>query len=228
MTATRPTGLLLDFGSVISISLFERISDVERALGLPAGAIGWRGPLVPAADPLWAAMQRDELSERDYWAQRAAEIGALTGAAARWTMPDLLARLRHDDPDVAVRPQALATIRAARTAGLKVGILSNELELFYGAAFMRRLSVLREIDCLVDATHTGILKPDPRAYRQAADAMVLEPGRILFVDDQFRNIAGAHRFGMQTQFFDLRDPAGMYAAIAARLRIDVPGVVDDL
>ena len=43
--------------------------------------------------------------------------------------------------------------------------------------------------------------------------------RVLFVDDQFRNIAGAQRAGLQTQFFDLRDVDGTLAAIAARLRI---------
>jgi putative hydrolase of the HAD superfamily len=46
--------------------------------------------------------------------------------------------------------------------------------------------------------------------------------RILFVDDQFRNVAGAQRAGLQVQFFDLRHPSGMFAAIAARLRIATP------
>jgi len=39
------------------------------------------------------------------------------------------------------------------------------------------------------------------------------------VDDQFRNIAGAIRAGLQAQFFDLRDVAGNIAAIEARLKL---------
>jgi putative hydrolase of the HAD superfamily len=42
---------------------------------------------------------------------------------------------------------------------------------------------------------------------------------MLFVDDQFRNIAGAVRAGLQAQYFDLRDVPGNVAAIAARLKL---------
>ena len=56
--------LILDFGGVISRTLFETHDETERALGLPAGTLTWRGPCDPPADPLWQAMQRGELSER--------------------------------------------------------------------------------------------------------------------------------------------------------------------
>jgi len=46
------------------------------------------------------------------------------------------------------------------------------------------------VDALVDATHTGILKPDPRAYRLALEALDISAERILFVDDQLRNVEG--------------------------------------
>lgn len=217
---TRPRGLLLDFGSVISRSLFETIPQIEATLGLAPGSIPWRGPLQPERDPLWQSMQRDEITEREYWAQRAAELGHAAGASGTWQMLDLLQHIRHADPDVAVRPAALALVKAARAAGLRTGILTNELELFYGAAFLERLEVLRHVDCMVDATHTKILKPDPRAYAMACEAMGLPAAQILFVDDQFRNVAGGQRAGLQVQYFDLRDPDGMFAAIAARLRLD--------
>jgi FMN phosphatase YigB (HAD superfamily) len=47
--------------------------------------------------------------------------------------------------------------------------------------------------------------------------MSLAPHEILFVDDQFRNIAGAVKVGLQAQHFDLRDVDGQIAAVAARL-----------
>jgi putative hydrolase of the HAD superfamily len=68
--------LILDFGGVISRTLFETPDETERALGLPAGTLTWRGPFDPSSDSLWQAMQRGELSERDYWLQRAREVGA--------------------------------------------------------------------------------------------------------------------------------------------------------
>ena len=55
-----PRGLLLDFGGVISVSLFERHRETEAALGLRAGSLGWLGPIAPETDALWQAMQREE------------------------------------------------------------------------------------------------------------------------------------------------------------------------
>lgn len=215
---TAPQALLLDFGSVISVSMFERHPQTEAELGLPAGSLTWLGPIAPETDALWRAMQHDEITERDYWARRAREIGEASGHPG-WDMLAMLTRLRHTDPNAVVRPEMRRLILLARAKGLKVGILSNELELFNGKDFLSRMDVLREMEVVVDATHTHILKPDPRAYALGVQGLGVPAERVLFVDDQFRNIAGAQRAGLQTQFFDLRDVDGTLAAIAARLRV---------
>ena len=72
----------------------------------------------------------------------------------------------------------------------------------------------------MDGTHSAILKPDPRAYTLAIDALRLQPREVLFVDDQLRNVVGAVKAGLQTQYFDLRDVAGNVAAIRVRLALD--------
>ncbi|MBV8341931.1 MAG: HAD-IA family hydrolase [Gammaproteobacteria bacterium] len=216
-----PRGLLLDFGAVISVSLFERHRDTEALLGLRAGTLGWLGPIAPETDLLWQAMQRDELSEREYWARRARELGSAVGEPD-WDVKTMMARVRQTDPAAVVRPEMRQLIAVARSAGVRLGILSNELELFYGAEFLGRMGVIEEFDAVVDATHTGVLKPDARAYAQAAEEMRLAPGAILFVDDQRRNVAGAARAGMQSQHFELRDIPGSFAAIGARLRLQLP------
>ena len=213
-----PRGLLLDFGSVISVSVFERHRETEAALGLRAGCLGWLGPIAPETDTLWQAMQRDELTERDYWARRAAELGAARGEPG-WDVQTMMLRVRQTDPAAVVRPEMRRLIAAARARGLRLGILSNELELFYGAEFLGRMGIVEEFDVVVDATHTGVLKPDPRAYAQAVGQLRLAADEILFVDDQFRNVAGAVKAGLQTQYFELRDIPGSFAAIRARLRL---------
>lgn len=217
-TSPTPRALLLDFGSVISVSVFERHRQTERTLNLPADSLTWLGPLAPQTDPLWGAMLRDEVTERDYWATRAREVGLALGEPG-WDMATLMARLRQPDPNALVRPDMRRLIRAARARGILVGVLSNEFELFYGAAMAGRIDVMRDMDVIIDATHTKILKPDPRAYAMALDALKCAAPDVLFVDDQFRNIAGAVRAGLQTQYFDLRDVGGNIAAIAARLKV---------
>ena len=213
-----PAGLLLDFGSVVSVSLFERHRETERQLGLAPQSLTWQGALAPETDELWQAMQRDEISERDYWAARAREVGTALGESG-WDMAMLIRRARQADAESAVRAEMRRLLVAARACGIRLGILSNDLGLFYGQEFLERMRVLGHFDAVIDATHTGILKPDPRAYALALAALGLPAGAVLFVDDQLRNVVGAAKAGLQTQLFDLRDVPGNVAALAARLRL---------
>lgn len=214
-------GLLLDFGGVISITLFERHALSEQALGLPAGTLTWRGPFDPATDQLWADMIDDKITERDYWARRAAEVGRLLDE--EWDMLTLIRRSRGPDANRHVRAEARRTIRRAKAAGRRVGILSNELELFYGRDTMDRLEILKEIDSIVDATHTHVLKPDPRAYELGCEALGLSPEQIVFVDDQPRNVEGARRAGLDALQFDVTKPACSFAEAERRLGLDGDG-----
>lgn len=216
---TIPRGLLLDFGSVITYSLFEKHRATEAILGLPEHSLTWMGPLDPSSDELWRAMQNDQITERDYWARRADEIGRACGETG-WDMHALLSRVRHTQPNDAIRTEMRALVCAASRAGIKVGILSNELELFYGGEFLNRLDIMADIAVVIDGSHARVLKPDAAAYHAAADAMRLPMAQLLFVDDQFRNIVGAQAVGLQCEYFDLRDTIGCIAAISARLDLD--------
>ena len=203
------TALVLDFGGVISRTLFETHDDNEKALGVPAGTLDWFGPFDPPSDPLWQRMQRDEISERDYWHQRAQDVAALVGQRD-WSMVDMVQALRGDRPDSAIRPEAQVAIAAAHAAGHKLAILSNELDLFYGEGFAASLPLLEPFDVIVDATYTGILKPDPAAYAACCDALGLPANRCVFVDDQKRNIDGGIKAGMHCVHFDVHRPEQSY------------------
>jgi len=220
---SRPVALVLDFGGVVTRTLFETHDLTEAALGLPAGSLTWRGPFAPGADALWRAMQADEISERDYWMERTREVGRLVGE--EWsTMETFVRRARGADPAAVVRPEADAALRIAHEAGVRLAILSNELDLFYGADFRRRLPLLSLFDRIVDATYTGILKPDPRAYAAVAEALGLTPGDCVFIDDQARNVAGAERAGMRAVQFEVRDPRRSFSEALAHfgLALDLP------
>lgn len=214
---TQAKGLLLDFGGVISVTLFERHRLSERLLGLPEGTLTWRGPFDPEGDALWRDMLDDRISERDYWAMRARETGARVGE--NWDMLAMIRRTLGDDPNLHVRPQARDFVYLAKAAGRRVGILSNELELFYGAGTMAKLDILKLMDSMVDATHTKILKPDPRAYALGCEALGLAPENVVFVDDQPRNIEGARNAGLIAIQFDVADPAGSFAEAAEALEL---------
>ena len=205
----RTRALVLDFGGVVTRTIFETHRQTEQALGLAEGSLCWHGPFDPATDLLWTSMQNDEISERDYYAQRTAEVSDMIGAC--WTeMAQFIRAARGAEPQSAIRPEALHAIEAARNAGKLLAILSNELDLFYGEAFRQQLPFLADFEVIYDATHTGILKPDARAYLQCAEALGVAPEQCVFVDDQLRNIEGADAVGMRTVHFDVTNPGKSY------------------
>jgi putative hydrolase of the HAD superfamily len=213
--------LVLDFGGVVTRTLFETHDVTEAELGLAPGTLTWRGPFDPAGDALWRDMQAGRISERDYWLARAREVGRLVGE--EWErMETLVTRCRGADPASAVRPEAVAAVEAARAAGCRLAILSNELDLFYGRELRQRVELLRYFDCIVDATYTGILKPDPRAYALCLERLGLPASACVFVDDQARNVDGARRAGMRAVHFDILQPAQSFRRVLTTLGVPLP------
>ena len=128
MTMSR--ALILDFGGVISRTVFETHRETELALGLSPGTLTWLGPFSPESDPLWTSMQDGQISEREYYAHRTREVSDLVNAG--WTeMSQFIRAARGADPDAILRPEALGAIGTAKRQGHKLAILSNELDLFY-------------------------------------------------------------------------------------------------
>lgn len=202
--------LILDFGGVVTRTLFETHDLTEKALGLKPGTLIWRGPFDTSTDPLWQSMQRDEISERDYWMTRTREVGNLVGE--NWTaMETFVQRARGAEPELVLRPEARIAIETAKAAGVKIAILSNELDMFYGAAFRKRFPLIDQFGVIVDATYTKILKPDARAYQACLDELKLPARACVFVDDQKRNVDGAIAVGIPTVHFDVTNPTRSYA-----------------
>lgn len=211
--------LILDFGGVVTRTLFETHHVTERALGLAPGTLTWRGPFEPSTDPLWVSMQQREITERDYWLQRSREVGRLVGED--WAdMKTFVQRARGADVDTVIRPEARQAIERAAAAGIRLAILSNELDLFYGAAFRKRLPLLDRFEIIVDATYTKILKPDARAYEQVLAELGLPRENCVFVDDQQKNIDGAVAVGLPHVHFDVTRPAQSYARALTMLGIE--------
>lgn len=209
--ALTKNALVLDFGGVISRTMFETHALSERALGLNEGTLDWQGPFNPKSDLLWRQMQNDQISERDYWLTRAKEVGTLVGE--NWTtMQQLVKRTRGDDVMAIIRPEFLQIIDKVKCADGRLAILSNELDLFYGAGFRSQCDFLNDFEIIVDASYSNILKPDAKAYAAITDALKLPAEQCVFVDDQLRNIHGAQAIGMSTVHFDVMQPAKSYAS----------------
>ena len=218
MAARSFDGLLLDVGAVVVRTPFEMHRVAEGRYGLAPGSLGWMGPYDPSTDPLWRSMQAGQLSELDYWHRRAAETERRAGR--RGGLREYMAMCFGGPQSEFVRPETEALVADARAAGMRIGVLTNETELMQGRAWIDRVDVFRSVDVLVDASVTGIMKPDPAAYALALDELGLLAERVLFVDDQSKNVAGAEAVGMAAIRFDPTDVAASLAAIRHRLGLN--------
>lgn len=206
--------LILDFGGVITKTLFEQHRRTEQVLGLPVGCLTWLGPIDPDSDELWRCVQRGEMTEGDYWLARTHEVGLLAGE--HWNdVATFFHRAQGDDPNATVRSEAMAMIRSIKAAGIRLAVLSNELERFYGPKFRSTIDVLSAFDVIIDGTHTKVLKPDRRAYELCLQGLGVEARQAVFVDDQLRNVDASYALGLEAKHFDIRDPAGSCAEIEA-------------
>ncbi|SEF95377.1 putative hydrolase of the HAD superfamily [Thermomonospora echinospora] len=84
-----------------------------------------------------------------------------------------------------------AALRAARTAGARVALLSNS----WGNDYPREL--WNELfDTVVISAEVGMRKPDERIFRHAVELLGLAPAECAFVDDIEHNVRAAESVGL--------------------------------
>lgn len=202
----RPRHLLLDFGGVCLVSPVELHRGVEASLGLEPNTFSWTGPLDPSSDPKWRRLLAGQITEREYWRQRAVDVGRAAGRDEGWALRDYFGVCYALPEEKIIRPGARSTVADVRSAGRKVGILTNDLLEFHGQAWVDSLAFFRDIDAVTDASRIGVLKPHPQAYLQALEDLGVSSEDVVFVDDQNRNVKGARDFGLTAVHFEVGRP----------------------
>lgn len=98
------------------------------------------------------------------------------------------------------------------TINLAVADYIKELKAIYKTALLSNIGattfeVLETelkpyFNVIVPSFRTGIIKPDPEAYKLVAKELGVEPAECIFVDDQERHCAGALAVGMQAVLYE--------------------------
>lgn len=178
--------VLFDFGGVVIRTPFELLDS------------DWRGPFDTTTDPLWVQSQHGEITERDYWHQRAS---ALHPDAEDPTFT-FMRHLYEQSEDVVVRPELVRLLDDLEARGLQVAALTNDLTAFHPPDWIDRMTVIRRFDPLIDLSHVGFLKPASEAFEHALKVLDVAAADVVFLDDQKPNVAGAEAVGLRAVWFD--------------------------
>jgi putative hydrolase of the HAD superfamily len=181
-----PSALLFDVGDVLMESNWVVIDELERRTGR---RLAGRGAMDPANDPNWQRCLRGEIDIDEYW-NRLALSGGYSDRITMW-------RAMSAELGAGVfAADALALVDEARLAGIKVGILSNDLYNASTREWVASRPEFAKFDALVDCTDFGERKPAPGPYLKAAADLGLPPEEIVFLDDTPYCIEGARAVGM--------------------------------
>lgn len=114
--------------------------------------------------------------------------------------------------------RAMLTLVDSLRGRLRVGLLSN------GTTLLERHLQLHDLDghfdAIVNTARIGVAKPEPAAYRIAAERLGVAPGACIFIDDVPVNITGACAAGLTAILFTGLQPL---RAELHRLGVVCPG-----
>ena len=186
-------GLLVDYGGVLTNPLPEFMAKWVETDGIDPDRFAelmrrWLGPGAgrnPVHD-----LETGRISAAEFEGLLAAELLERSEAAegqadrAAGMLTRMFAGMR-------VEPSMVDVVRAARTAGVRTGLLSNSWGLDYERDGWDTL-----FDAVVISGEVGLRKPDPAIYALAAQRLALPPEQIVFVDDLRPNVRAAAAAGM--------------------------------
>lgn len=202
---SRRSGLILDFGGVLTTSVSACAGGFDHRAGLPEGTFLSVIAKHPEGTALYADLERGTITQAE-WNKR---TGALLGIDGT----NLLGRVLQD---LHPEPSVIAAAQAARAAGITVGIFSNSLgtephDVYAGYGFDRLY------DAVLISENYRMRKPDAEIYSVMLDLMELPGEACVFVDDTARNLAPAEALGITTIL--AKDPADTIVQMEALLGI---------
>jgi putative hydrolase of the HAD superfamily len=173
--------LVVDFGGVLTTSIWPAFASFCERKGLPAETARdlFRGD--PAALALLRGLETGELDDAEFERR----FGGLLG------LDDCAGLIEGMFADLKPDQLMVGAVRAARTAGLKTGLISNSWGL---GIYDRAPTELFEV--AVISGEVGMHKPEPEIYLLACERLGIEPSEAVFVDDLRENCAGAEAVGM--------------------------------
>lgn len=189
----RPTGLIVDFGGVLTTSIFDSFAEFCRKFDVDPQLL---------RSVLKAELDEYGVPDGDH-PTFLVEKGQITGEEFNEYLATALSKNRPEQLDASglkdllfadtrPEPSMVLAIAELRKQGVATGMCSNS---WGGDGYPHEL--FKEIfDAVVLSGEVGLRKPQPEIFRLTAEQLDREPSECVFIDDLEVNVAGAEAVGM--------------------------------
>lgn len=199
----RVGAVISDFGGVLtsplhgSFQAFQDTSGISLVeLGKAMAAIGAR----LGVNPLFE-LETGRLSEADFLAQIGVQLSEQLGRTV--DMDGFGERyFAHLEPN----EDMIGYMRELRERGYRLAICTNNVR-EWEHRWRAMLPVDEIFDVVVDSAFVGTRKPEPRIYELTLEALGVDAGSALFIDDIEANCTGARELGIRAVWFQRTEQA---------------------
>jgi epoxide hydrolase-like predicted phosphatase len=198
--------LIVDFGGVLTTSVWDSFAAFCRAHGLDDGAVKALFRDDPAAVADLRELETGRIEESEFERRFAERLGL---AEATRLIDSMFEGMLPE-------PRMVAAVRSARAAGIRTGLISNS----WSTEHYDRELLAELFDDVVISGDVGMHKPEPEIYLLSCERLRVEPGDCVFVDDLRENCAAAQDVGMTVILH--RDPELTVSEIRRLLGIELP------
>jgi putative hydrolase of the HAD superfamily len=200
------SGLLVDFGGVLTSSVWDSFADFCRDKGIAEDSMRRLFREDPAALADLRELETGRIEEQEFERRFAERLGL---EDATDLIDSMFRGMKPSEPMV-------AAVRAARASGIRTGLLSNS----WSTSHYDRALLAELFDAVVISAEVGLHKPQPEIYLLASKRLGVEPEQCVFIDDLRENCAGAEAVGMTAILH--RDAAATVARLEELLGFTVP------
>ncbi len=199
----RVGAIISDFGGVLTSPLHGAFQAFQDTSGVPLEELGRAMAAIGARlglNPLFE-LETGRLGEADFLNQIGRQLSEQLGRPV--DMEGFGERyFAHLQPN----EEMISYMRELRERGYKLAICTNNVR-EWEQRWRGMLPVEEIFDVVVDSAFVGTRKPEPRIYELTLDALGVDAGAALLIDDIEANCTGARELGIHAVWFQSSEQA---------------------
>ncbi len=208
----RITAVISDFGGVLTTPLIGSFEAFRDRSGVPLEALGQALVTIGierGENPLFA-LETGRLSEPEFMAALGAQLATQLGREV-----DLEGFSDTYFAELAPNDRFIEYMRELRARGYRMAICTNNVR-EWSDLWRAMLPVGEIFDVVIDSSAVGSRKPEPRIYELTLQALEIDAGAAVFIDDLEINCDAARQLGLHAVWF--QDTEQAIAEVEAALR----------